>query len=90
MLAISINAGNTKNGNPRRGWIIANNEGEFVDFIDEGYQGLGALKLSPYANAVPTPTIMVEASVYKVAYAQAYGSIKGEAKRENKLYRKLR
>lgn len=90
MLAIYINAGNTKNGNPRRGWIIANSDGEFIDFVDEGYEGTGALKTSAYSTAAPTPAIMVEASVYKEAYAQAYGGVEKAMKRENKLYRKLR
>jgi hypothetical protein len=90
MIAIYINAGNTKNGKPRRGWIITNSDGEFVDFVDEGFEGVGALKNSAYANAARTSVLLVEPSVYKDAYAQAYGGVERAMKRENKLYRKLR
>jgi hypothetical protein len=90
MIAIYINAGNSSNGNPRRGWIITNSDGEFVDFIDEGYEGVGALKASAYANAARTSVLMVEPSVYKDAYRQAYSGVDKQMKRENKLYKKLR
>ena len=73
MIAIYINAGNSTNGNPRRGWIITNNDGEFIDFVDEDYAGTGALRTSAYPNAVSTPVIKVEPSVYKSAYTQTYG-----------------
>lgn len=90
MLAIYIDAGRDRNGNPKRGWIITNERGEFVDFVDEGFAGSGALRVSPYANVPSTQSIKVEGSVYKDAYTQAYGGVSRAAKRENKLYKKLR
>lgn len=74
-IAIHINAGHDRNGNPKRGWIIANSEGEFIDFVEEGYQGSGALRLSSYSNVKPTPTIDVVPSVYRDAMRQAYGAL---------------
>lgn len=66
MLAIAINAGNDKNGNPRRGWIIADDSGNFVDFVDEGYDGRGALRTSPYSLIIATQqTLDVAPSVYR-------------------------
>jgi hypothetical protein len=47
-IAIHINAGNDRNGNPKRGWIIANSDGEFIDvqpavYRDAMRQAYGAL-----------------------------------------------
>ena len=74
-IAIHINAGRNRNGNPKRGWIIVNEEGEFIDFVDEGYQGTGALQTSAFGAAKPTPTIDVVPSVYRDAMRQAYGAL---------------
>lgn len=74
-IAIHINAGNDRNGNPKRGWIIANDDGEFIDFVDEGFQGQGALKTSAFSTAKPTPTIDVVPAVYRDAMEQAYGGL---------------
>ena len=41
IMLIKVNAENTTNGNPRRGWILVNNEGNFVRFFDEGYDDGG-------------------------------------------------
>ena len=71
-LAIHIDAGHTKNGNPRRGWIIADDDGSFIDFVDEGYLGNAALRQSGYASVTPTTTsIEVPPSVYRDAYRQS-------------------
>lgn len=35
---------NDTNGNPRRGWIQLNATGEPVAWIEEGYEGRGAIK----------------------------------------------
>ena len=71
-LAIKINAGNDRNGNPRRGWIIADDHGRFVDFVDEGYSGSGALRVSPYVNFPSTDAaIDVLPSTYKDALRQS-------------------
>jgi len=87
-LAIYINAGHNRNGNPRRGWIIADDDGSFIDFVDEGYQGTEALRQSGYGNVTPTTTsIDVTPSVYRDAYRQTYGGVKKQAKKENRLLR---
>ncbi len=64
MIAIYVNAGNDSNGNPRRGWIIADPSGNFVDFVDHGYEGTGALK-PKYPGIPRTPEIEVKPSVYR-------------------------
>jgi hypothetical protein len=75
-LAIHINAGNSKNGNPRRGWFIFDSQGTCLDFIDEGFQGVDSLRESAYRNTVPSNiSIDVEPRVYQAAYNQAYGSL---------------
>lgn len=47
ILAILLNAGNDRAGNPRRGWIVVRISGSDVEelaFVDHGYSGEGALK----------------------------------------------
>jgi hypothetical protein len=39
-----IKAPNTTTGNPQRGWIHTSAEGDFIEFIDEGYEGRGAIQ----------------------------------------------
>jgi hypothetical protein len=53
MLAIYIRTKNSPNGNPQRGWIIADSDGTISDFVDEGYQGAGALRKA-YPHVTPT------------------------------------
>ena len=43
-IAIRVNAGNDRNGNPRRGWLVVDYDGFTRDFIDEGYSGDSELK----------------------------------------------
>ena len=43
MEAVYVNAGNDRNGNPRRGWIIVEG-GLHRAFVDEGYVGAAALR----------------------------------------------
>jgi len=38
-MLIRVKAENTSSGNPQRGWIHVNDEGDFISFIDEGYLG---------------------------------------------------
>lgn len=60
-LAIHLNAGNDRNGNPRRLYLIVqlkkvnkNNWAEVIDAIDENYSGHGAVKQAGYDD---TPVI---------------------------------
>lgn len=89
-IAIHINAGNDKNGNPKRGWIIADSEGQFIDFVDEGYAGAGALRTSAFSTAKPTPTIDVVPTVYRDAMRQAYGGLPSVASQQVGVRRKHR
>ena len=89
-LAIYIDAGNTTNGNPRRGWLITDSDGQFETFVDEGYEGVGSLRLGGYDRLPRTPKIAVTPAVYKDAYNQSYGAIDQQMKKENRLHRKLR
>lgn len=64
-LAIKLNAGNDRNGNPRRGWAIVDPKtGDLVDFVDEGYRGWGALK-EAYPDAVQGPEFPTTPGVYR-------------------------
>ena len=80
MLAIYIAAKNDPNGNPQRGWLIADDEGNFTDFVDEGYLGNAALKEAGYAGISGTPRIQVSRSTYHEAYRDAERKHKAERK----------
>ena len=68
MLAIRIATENDANGNPRRGWFIADDHGDIVDYVDEGYMGTGALAEAGYPDSVRTSAkISVKPSVYREA-----------------------
>ena len=83
MLAIHIATENDTNGNPRRGWFIADDNGDFVDFVDEGYMGTGALEAG-YGDIVRTSAkIAVKPSVYREAL-QAVKDVSGQTKRRRK------
>jgi hypothetical protein len=42
MIAIKLNAGNDRNGNPRRVFVVMGEGGSVLDAIDEGYSGISA------------------------------------------------
>jgi hypothetical protein len=84
MLAIHIATENDTNGNPRRGWLIADDHGNFVDFVDEGYMGIGALTEAGYPDIVRTSAkISVKPSVYREAI-QALEDVGRPAKRHKR------
>lgn len=65
MLAVKINANNSASGNPRRGWLVYELSGKLVGFVDEGYEGIGALrKAFPGAKEAGGVDIPVSASFY--------------------------
>lgn len=50
MIAIRVKATNDTNGNPRRGWLIVDDAGDTIEFVDEGLPGyrgaqIGGLQL---------------------------------------------
>lgn len=76
-LAVYMNAGNDRNGNPRRGWLVLDSDtGEALDYVDEGYLGPAALALA-HPGAVSSPRIMVtpaERRGWKRAFARKVAS----------------
>jgi hypothetical protein len=84
MLAVHIASENDTNGNPRRGWFIADDNGDYVDFVDEGYMGSGALAEAGYPDITKTSAkISVKPSVYREAI-QALEDISGQAQRRKR------
>lgn len=65
MIKIKINAGRTPSGNPKRGWIILSEQGDLLDFVDEGYEGRGALARNKYSEVPGDLEIEVASSVYR-------------------------
>lgn len=62
--AIKINAPSDRNGNPQRGWIITSPSGQYLGFIDEGYQGVYGLR-EAYPYAAEARPINVTAQEYR-------------------------
>jgi hypothetical protein len=65
ILAVYIDAGRTTNGNPRRGWIIFGQNGEFIEFVDEEYLGSSALDRAGFKGIHSTGRIPTTASIYR-------------------------
>jgi len=64
-MLVRVQAKNDSNGNPRRGWIQFSSDGSFLQFIDEGYQGRGAIAEFVKWGEADTIAITIEASEYK-------------------------
>jgi len=43
-MLIRIRTKNDTNGNPRRGWLRTTSAGQVLGWIDEGYEGEGAIR----------------------------------------------
>ena len=57
--------GHSTSGNPKRGWLITDDDGNFTDFVDEGYRGdPGALIHAGYKGIARTPQIDVAGNTY--------------------------
>ena len=54
MIVIRLNAGNDRNGNPRRVFVVFDSDGDIVDAIDEGYEGDDALRKLGYPTSYST------------------------------------
>lgn len=44
MIAIKLDAGNDRNGNRRRVFVVLDKDGEIRGIVDEGYKGTSALR----------------------------------------------
>lgn len=64
-IAIRLNAGNDRNGNPRRCYVILDGNNDIIKVIDEGYTGYAAIKDYPDINPSNVPTIATSASEYR-------------------------
>lgn len=70
LTAVKINAGNDRNGNPRRGWIILSTDDNgypgIVDFCDEGYEGSAAVTGKGYSRKLAdAPELAVTPGEYR-------------------------
>jgi len=84
MLAVYIAAKNSPTGNPQRGWLIADDDGNFIDFVDEGYTGSHSLRRAGYEGIASTPRIEVSRSTYHEAYRDAERKHREEQKQSRK------
>ena len=55
MVCIKLNAGNDRNGNPRRVYVLLSDTGSIVRAVDEGYEGIHALNRVPGAEGLRDP-----------------------------------
>ncbi|MFA5379872.1 MAG: hypothetical protein WC455_29200 [Dehalococcoidia bacterium] len=65
MLAVYLKTKNDINGNPRRGWVIFGDNGSKIDFVEEGYQGMAALRRL-YPNVAVTERIEVTPMEFRI------------------------
>lgn len=63
VFAVYIKTKNDINGNPRRGWMIYNDNG-YIDFVNDGYGGRSTLTCK-YPNHIETGPIPTTVSYYK-------------------------
>lgn len=65
VIAIKVNAGNDRNGNPRRGWLVYSTKGSWFGFVDEGFEGRQALTSRFPAAVDVVPTLATTPKQYK-------------------------
>lgn len=61
-MLIKINAENTRDGNPQRGWIHTDSHGRFLQFLDESYDNGGA-ELRRLRKHVEPETLSINVTV---------------------------
>lgn len=61
-MLIKIATDNDSNGNPRRGWLCTTSAGQVLGWIEEGYEGRGAIE--GYDDG-ESPTIYVKPREYQ-------------------------
>jgi hypothetical protein len=63
-MLVRVQAKYDVNGNPRRGWIQFSPSGDFIQFIDEGYQGRGAIAHLVMEGEADTIALNIEPKEY--------------------------
>ena len=74
--AIHLNAGNDRNGNPRRAYLIYDVTGAYVGSVNEGYQGAGAIEASGLLPGGATVTVLAQVPTTPRYYNDALRSEK--------------
>lgn len=64
-VVVHFNAGNDKNGNPRRVYVAIRTDGVIVGAWDEGYRGAGAVPTEYHSKAVAAPVFMITPKEYR-------------------------
>lgn len=65
MLAIRLNAGNDLNGNPRRCYVLMQDDGSIGAVVDEGYSGWRAMQDAGFDNIILGPTFPTTVTEYR-------------------------
>lgn len=76
-LAVRIIAPSDANGNPRRGYFVFDTNGAPLQFVEEGYEGTGALRMAGYANHRQILSLNVQPAVYAKAKKWKGGDLQG-------------
>jgi hypothetical protein len=63
-MLIRVITNNTTSGNPRRGWVHVDEHGNFVAFIDEGYEGSQPIQQLRWAGEVESISLNITPKEY--------------------------
>jgi hypothetical protein len=64
VLLIRVVAQNNASGGPRRGWVYVDQNGAYLSFIDEGYEGSHAIEEFRKAGVAETITLNITPKQY--------------------------
>ena len=64
MLALKIEAPNDSFANPRRGWIVYNDNGNVVAFVDDNYDSNALKKAYPFIRMTDLGSVPTTAKFY--------------------------
>ena len=64
-MLIKVKSENSGSGNPQRGWIHVDSDGNFIGFVDEGFLGNGAIKPLLEKGEKETESIEIPVKEYK-------------------------
>ena len=70
-MLIRVKAENTSSGNPQRGWVHVDSTGNFIGFIDEGYNGDAAIKPLRDKGEAETIPLTISNKQYKELYKRS-------------------